>query len=152
LGRRGDAVRARVLVRAQNLANNLITMDSGQVIDFNRTRLEQAHLRLEGVRHDYVGADLRDVDLTGLDLRGVRWSDATWWRAKWEEPIRAGSVQLGAGMYEFRPGGTHYPPSPPTPEPAVAAQYAERAGWMVLAPQVGAVLVQRSIPDRRQVL
>jgi hypothetical protein len=100
-----------VLVHAKDLANNLVTMDSGWATDFDRTRLEQVRNRLDAVRHDYVGADLRDVDLTGLDLRGIRWSGATRWPPSWEEALRAGSVQLGDGVYEFRPaGGTRHRP------------------------------------------
>jgi len=111
LSRRRDVGHARVLVDAQDLASDLFTftMGSTRVTDFDGVRLERVRIRLEAVRHDYAGADLRDVDLTGLDLRGVRWSDATQWPPGWEGTIRAGSVQLGDGVYEFRPGGgTHH--------------------------------------------
>jgi hypothetical protein len=62
---------------------------------------------LRDLVNDMAGADLRDVDLSRVTLDGVRWSDGTRWPARWVKHIRRHSVEVGEGVYEYRPGTTH---------------------------------------------
>src|SRR5262249_40075456 len=104
--------RARALARHGSALDDLTRALAGEVdsAGVDGTCLDQVRARLNAMRHDYAGADLRTLELAGLDLQGVRWSDTTQWPPQWEDTIRGHSVPLPGGGYEYRPGGgTHHP-------------------------------------------
>lgn len=62
---------------------------------------------LSRARHDFTGADLRDVDLHGVSLVGLRWSMATQWpSSEWKTQAMLDSVEVEPGTFVIRGGTT----------------------------------------------
>ncbi len=100
-------IRARdlALAHARDLAHNLA--HNLGVPEAETGQIENLHTEeLCDIVNDLIGADLHNVNLSGMRLDGVRWSDATRWPVQWVDRIKQDSVDLGDGIYEYRPGSS----------------------------------------------
>jgi hypothetical protein len=104
-----DLALARALARAHRLTR-AHAHDLAHTLGIAEMEMDQVEnldtQQLRNVVNDLTGADLHDVDLETAQLDGVRWSNATRWPTQWIDRIRRDSVDLGDGIYEYRPGNS----------------------------------------------
>ncbi|MFI5851772.1 hypothetical protein ACIA7R_28765 [Micromonospora chalcea] len=65
--------------------------------------------RIDGLRSDFVGADLRNAPLSSINLSGVRWSSTTQWPPEWAGHVRRTSIVIGPDLFEVQPGSADVP-------------------------------------------